>query len=376
MIALLIFILILSLLVFIHELGHYTSARIFGVKVEEFGLGIPPKVFSKKIGETEYSLNALPFGGFVQLLGETSLESSTDPRNFNSKKPYQRIIILAAGVFMNIVLAAVLYYLFFFITGFKSLNIPLITTYKFPFGHVTETKTVVMGFNADSPAEKAGIKVGESIESVDGVAVSSVEQIRSLIANKDNQPVRLVLKDKAKIDTGATREVTAYPKYNEKEKQALLGTSMVSTIVISYDTLLEKILVGPMHAYNMFSYSMSVFSQLFTLSVAQKSVEPVSQGVSGPVGIYSVVDGILKIGGNYALLSLLDLVALISISLAFMNILPFPALDGGRIFFVLIEMVRGKRVNHELEANVHKWGMLILMGFILLVSIRDVFRLF
>ncbi len=376
MLALLIFILILSVLVFVHELGHFATARAFGVKVEEFGLGIPPKIYSKKYGDTEYSLNALPFGGFVQLLGETSLEASTDPKNFNSKSPFQRIIILGAGVFMNLVLAAVLYYIFFFITGFKSLSIPLIVDYKFPFGNVSETKTVVMGVAENSPASQAGIKVGESITSVDGIPVDSVESIRKLIADKAEIPVQVTLVNKVGLSESDNRVLTVYPKFNESEGQALLGTSMVSTVVINYSSTLDKLLAGPMHAYNMFSYSMHVFKMLVGISVAERDLAPVSQGVSGPVGIYSVVDSIVQIGGTYAALSMLDLVAMISISLAFMNILPFPALDGGRILFVVIELVRGKRINHALEATVHKWGMIILLAFILLVSIRDVLRIF
>lgn len=377
MIALIIFILILSLLVFVHELGHFSTARFFGVKVEEFGLGIPPKVWSKKIGETEYSLNALPFGGFVQLLGENSLEASTDPKNFNSKKPFQRIIILAAGVIMNIILAAFLYYIFFFITGFKTLSVPLLAEYNFKFGQVSETKTVVMGFGENSAAEEAGVKAGEAILAVDGKSVNSVAEIRALIADKNGQPVDLTLQNKLSASaTGNERVVTVYPKFNESEGQPLIGASMVSTVVISYQKPIEKLLAGPMHAYNMFSYSMHIFKQLISVSISQKSVEPVSQGVSGPVGIYSVVDGMLKSGGEFALLSLLDLVAMISLSLAFMNILPFPALDGGRIMFVIIELIRGKRISHELEANIHRWGMIILLVFIALVSVRDIFRLF
>ena len=152
MMTLILFIIILSALVLIHEFGHYYVAKKTGVRVEEFGIGIPPRLFGKKIGETIYSVNLLPFGGFVRLSGEDGVdedhleEAISDPENFLSKTPLQRAGIVVAGIVMNALLAVVLYYFFFFFTGFKSLTIPNMFDYEFKFGHVEQINTVVFGF--------------------------------------------------------------------------------------------------------------------------------------------------------------------------------------------------------------------------------------
>lgn len=364
----LVFMLILSVLVLIHEFGHFFVARKNGVKIEEFGFGLPPKLFGKKYGETEYSLNLLPFGGFVRLLGEEDLKSSEDPRNFMSKAPLRRAAILVAGVFMNILLAFALYYVFFISNGFKSLTIPLFFDYNFRFGNQTAINTVVTATQEDSPAVSTGIERGEAIIEVNGVPVYNVTDVRREVNKSQGDELRILLMDVRSVNQDL-RTVSITPDINE-DGQALLGVLLSKAVTLDYSR--TKLLSAPMHSYNMLAYTKSTFSKLISMSFEEKSVEPVSSSVSGPVGIFSVVGSILNNQGKDAVLGLIDLTAMLSLSLAFLNILPFPALDGGRLLFIGIEVLRGKPISASTEAVLHKWGMLLLLLFLVLVTFKDI----
>jgi regulator of sigma E protease len=370
--------LILSILIMIHELGHFFVAKRTGVRVDEFGFGLPPRLIGKKIGETIYSLNALPFGGFVRLAGEDidrdegDMEAAyKDPRNFMSKTPLQRAAILTAGVIMNFLLAVFLYYIFFFSTGFKTFSVPLFFDYNFRFGHAVRTDTVVMFTAENSPAEAVSINVGEAIVEIDGTAVYNISDIRRNLADRSGEEVTIILKDVRSLQQDL-RKITVAVEPNA-EGQGTIGVMVGSTVVLDYQQ--SRLLAGPMHAYNMLAYSGSTLGGLVRSSYQQRSIEPVSASVAGPVGIFSIVGGVVKEGRD-PLLTLIDLTALLSITLAFINILPFPALDGGRLVFVAIEKLQGRRINPHIEANFHKFGMIFLLALMLLVTFRDISRLF
>jgi len=373
MLTLIVFLLILSILVLVHELGHFVAAKKMGIEVEEFGFGLPPKVFGRKFRGTEYTLNLLPFGGFVKLLGEEELDSSTNPRHFMSKSPLKRGVVLVAGVFMNIILAIALYYLFFFLNGYRTLAIPQFFDYQFRFGEGDSINTVVTGFSEDSPALLAEIEPGEAVIEIDSVPVYSVSDVREQLSTKEGDEVKLLLLDVRSVDKDL-RSVSLTPMVGE-DGSVLIGVILSKAVTLDYSK--TKLTSGIKHAYNMVSYSGFTFSKLISSAFATKSIQPVSSSVAGPVGIFSVVGGILTYSGKEAVLGIIDLLALFSISLAILNILPFPALDGGRLIFVFIEALRGgKRVSSSFEAAIHKWGMVFLLGLLLLITFKDVVNLF
>ena len=375
MLALIIFILILSVLVLIHEFGHFYVAKKNGIDVEEFGYGLPPKIWGKKFGDTEYTINLLPFGGFVRIRGEGDLEASDDPKNFNSKTPLQRAAVLIAGVFMNTVLAIFVYYVFFFITGFKTLTIPVLFPHDFKGAQTTTINNVITGYVVDSAAEEAGVNVGEAITKVDGVEVFSVDEIKSYIADKEGESVNVTLVDVTRLDLQATERVVSFaPRFTEEENEVLLGVSLTEAARLDYSN--NKFFAAPLHAYNMLSYTKTTLGGMINLSREEGTAEPIASSVSGPVGIFAVVDGILDYSPREAILGLLDLTALLSLSLAFMNLLPFPALDGGRLIFVIYEWITKKRVSAKFEAALHKYGMLFLLLLIVLVTFKDIRFLF
>ncbi len=376
MLAYIIFILILSVLVLIHEFGHFFSAKKMGVRVEEFGYGIPPRIWGKKIGETVYSINALPFGGFVKLAGEDegALADKTDPGNFINKNPWQRLAILLAGVGMNVLLAITVFYAFFAINNFRTSSLPLLYDYNFKYGNVIRNNTVVFGFEKDSSAQKAGVELGEAILEIDGNRVFNVYDVRYQIKDKGGKEVWVKLLD-TKRTKPAIRTIKIVPT-SDPNSAGFLGVALATSITIDYGgSFVSKLTAGFQHSLNILSYSLSTFSQLVSTSIAQKSMEPVSAGVSGPVGIFSVVGVILKYKGLDAVVGLLDFTAILSLSLAFMNILPIPALDGGRAAFVLFEAFTKKKVNPNFEANLHKWGIVTLLALTFVVTAKDIVNL-
>ena len=214
MLTLIIFVSILSLLILIHELGHFLVAKKQGVRVEEFGLGLPPRVIGKRVGETVYTLNLLPFGGFVKLTGEDQAEDDEnykfDPENFNVKTPFQRFTILVAGVTMNMLLTVAIYYTFFAFTGFQTLNLPLLFDHQFAFGKTQVTKTVITNFAEQSPLPEQGVTPGDALVEIDGVPVYAVADIRKELEDNAGKETNLTFVD-LKSQDSPPRFVTTIP---------------------------------------------------------------------------------------------------------------------------------------------------------------------
>ncbi len=384
----LVFLLILSVLVLIHEAGHYFVAKKFGIKVEEFGFGLPPKIWGKKIGETIYSLNWLPIGGFVKLLGEdeagsgkVSVKNRSEPkiddkRAFFNKSVGQRAAVVVAGVVMNALLAVVIYYAFMFIAGFKT-ELPLLGKHNFFLVNQKVTTDIIISQVAkNSPAEKVGLKPFSRIVSLNGQKVVSLEGFLKVINVNKGKEVVLEWQD---VKTQKITKTTVMPRVNHPKNEGALGIAFFpsQTVILSYDTPVQKALSGFIHPANLMVYNFDVMKSLVGISIKEKTAAPISEGVSGPVGIFSLVGTIIDIpNAKERTLQLLNLAGLLSISLAFFNVLPIPGLDGGRLFFIIIEAVTRKKVNQKVEGYAHAVGMMILIALILLVTIKDIGQFF
>lgn len=371
-----IFIITLLILVVIHELGHFLVAKRFNIKVLEFGFGIPPRAFGKKWGETLVSLNWLPFGGFVRLLGEdeVSKEILENERSFASQKVGKRIAVVTAGVLMNLLLAWLLFYIVLGFQGFKT-QFPLFLDHKFiGVNQRNESFIIVSGVNKDSPAESVGIKPGERIVAINDEFVSESADLISKTKALSGQEIKITLSDPEKRDF---RNIFVTPRKDPPEGQGPLGVSLaeVGLANIEYETPLAKLLSGPLHSINIVAYSGKIFGRLINESLETKKLEPVSQTVSGPIGITSLVNDILTQNKN-PLLPYMNFVAILSLNLAVMNILPIPALDGGRLFFLIIEAVTRKRVHANIEKYIHTVGMVLLLTLMLLITFSDIRKLF
>ncbi len=369
LISILLFVLILGVLVLVHELGHFLAAKKAGIKVEEFGFGIPPKMFGINRGETEYTINWLPMGGFVRLLGEDDSKMSKDPRSFANKKPSIKALVILAGVLMNLALAVVVYT---FILGFNSFkaDFNLIIDQKFPFGH--QVNSVFVGYvEPGSAAEIGNLKFGDKVLRIDSESIDNRAELQKIVEEKKGQKTVF---DVENINTKEKRSLEITPKKDLKEGERPLGVVLGTVATVEYNRASEKILSGVLHSINVADYSFAVTGQLISRAVETKKVDELAQGVSGPVGILGVVDTLVK--SDQGIFKVIELVPLISLSLAIFNVLPIPALDGGRLFFVLIELVTRRRVNPKVEKWIHSIGLLVLIGLFLLVTYSDILKIF
>ncbi len=373
-----VFILILSFLVFIHELGHFSTAKFFGVKVEEFGMGLPPRAASKQIGGTRYSLNWLPIGGFVQIKGESyDGYDPADNQNFINKRPCQKLIILVAGVVMNSLFAVGVFYYTLSSNEWKSAPMVYMDNYQFPYGETVMLPVVIVGIDPESGSAQTDLASGDRILSIshlgNEVEISSVSALREFLSDKSGEEV---LVNAYSLTTSTSKQVPVNVTYSEEIKGGALGVRLGEAVEVQYNESQSRFFAGFAHSINVLSYNFKILGTLISFSVENRTVEPVSQGIAGPVGIYDVVSSVLNSGTAKLSRDILDLSAMISLSLALMNLLPLPALDGGRIVFVLGEWITGKRASPMIEAKVHQVGFAILLTLIVLVTFKDIFQIF
>jgi regulator of sigma E protease len=374
--------LIISFLVVIHELGHFWAAKRNGVRVEEFGIGYPPRLFGKKFGETLYSFNLIPFGGFVNITGEDEgadedeqKKVANDPRSFSNKSPWQKIEILIAGIVMNFLVSFVLFYIFFFINGFKSFYVPMIFDYDFRFGNEMTYGTMIFDIEQGSPADMAGMNLGEVILKVGDKDISSVYDLRESLRDTAGTEVEIQALDITGISGERQTYVltpVAYEPQSEDEGNSIIGVYLEEAKAISYESTFEKVFSGPMHTYNMLGYSVVSLGKIIGLSVETRDISPVSGSVTGPIGIFNILGTIVESGGTQRVLNLINTVAIISLGFAFTNLLPIPALDGGRIVFKLFEGITKRKIDPKLEANIHRAGMIGLYILVVLITFRDI----
>lgn len=387
-ITILVFLTILSVLVLIHELGHFLVAKRLGIKVEEFGFGFPPRMFGFKKGETIYSVNWLPIGGFVKLYGEDEagggrlrindkgLMIKDMGRAFFARSPMQKAAVIVAGVLMNAVLASVIFYAFLIMSGFKT-ELPLLSNHKFFLvNQQNKYDVLVSNIAKNSPAEKAGIKPLAKIVSVNGLDIKDTKNFIEIVNKNKGKEIEITWMD---LKTNSSKKGTLVPRLSPPKNEGALGVVLisVSTAVLNYETPIQKIFSGVVHPMNLMAYNLEVMINLVKVSLKEKTTKPLSQGLAGPVGIASLTGSILEIQNlKEKIIGLLNLAGILSISLAFFNILPIPALDGGRLFFVIIEMVSGRKVNQKFESLTHTTGMVILLGLMALITFKDVQKLF
>lgn len=351
-----VFIIILAILVLVHELGHFIAAKKNGIKVEEFGFGFPPRVWGFKKGETLYSINLLPIGGFVKLYGEeyheedgTKVDPKLKNRAFVNKKPWQKAIVIVAGVLMNFALAWVL------------------ITYLFTQGVPTPTDNVIVDdVKPGTPAAVAGLKAKDEVISlrVDGreQKVSSTEELIALSKKYGGREVVFNIK------RGESRQsVTVVPRKDPPNGEGPLGIVITSYVNKKYPWY-EAPFYGLVHS---FQITRQIVVELGKVIASFVTGGGAKVDVAGPIGIAQFTGQAIKFGNN----AVLELMALLSLNLAVVNILPFPALDGGRLVFVIYEWITRRQVNKKIEQYTNIFGMVVLLSLAALISVNDIVKL-
>lgn len=351
-----IFLIVLALLIFVHELGHFLAARACGIRVDEFALGFGPKIFSKKVGETKYALNLIPFGGYVKIFGENpddeSISGPDSARSFVNKPKWQQVIVLFAGILFNFIFA-------FILITFSFMSGVLASRDSYPeYAHrLVDSHIAITYVTTGSPAEKAGLKAG------DALVASSVEEVQDKINQSEGSEVSLEY-----IRNEQAGSVKVTPETGIVEGKYAIGISMdnVATLKLGFfESLFEglKFTMSAIWATVLGLYGLvaGIFDGSSDLS-----------SVTGPVGIAGLVGDAAKLGFTY----LLMFTAIISINLGVLNLVPFPALDGGRILFVLIEAVIRRPIRPTVANTINAVGFFLLITLMVVVTYRDIARLF
>ena len=359
------FICILAILVIIHELGHFLTAKIFKIKVLEFGIGYPPRILSFKKNSTIYSLNILPLGGFVKLLGE---EDPSDPQSLAKQNRLVRLTVLASGAIMNFILALFLFSLL----------------YALPQERVSGN-IQIMDISQNSPADLAGLKPGDLIMEIDGHSIRNSQEAGQRIRMKLGETTTWSIIRPQKLITGSigfTQEnsisessismgdkfsVTLVPRWNPPEGEGNAGI-IISNMNVTSIHKSEININAISHGFEVMTNSLLLIRKEITGWI----VSSMTPQFAGPIGIAQVTGEVAREG----IIPLINLSALLSLQLAILNLLPIPALDGGRIMFLFIEILRrGKRIPPEKEAFVHLTGIIILLSLIVVISYFDIARI-
>jgi regulator of sigma E protease len=400
----LVFLLILGIIVFVHELGHFLVARKNGVLVEEFGIGIPPRLIGiqkdgdklrilwgnakpQNIENTIYSFNWLPIGGFVKLYGDgaggegSHIDPKLQNKAFENKGVWARASVMVAGVLMNFIFASAIFYFLLWQNGFVSDRFPLIGHPHIPFGQKVQS-VVAIAVTEDSPAKEAGlaredillrIKSGDestsSQDESDWLDINQPSDLVNFITTNGEKPVMLEVK---KLSNGQTRNVVVTPRFDPSEKRPLIGVNLASLVQVSYSSMTDRIFAGFLHSYNLTAYNLQLLGVMFFHAIETKQPQLFGEAVSGPVAIGALVGETISRSGDKVFYNLLNLSAIISLSLAFMNILPIPALDGGRIALLIPEMLFRRKIPKPIEKYINYFGFFILIALSFAITIKDI----
>ncbi|MDQ1330080.1 MAG: regulator of sigma protease [Thermodesulfobacteriota bacterium] len=346
------FVIVLGILVFFHEFGHFIMARLFGVGVEKFSLGFGPRLFGKKVGITDYRVSAVPLGGYVKMVGEepdSDVAPADIPVSFTHKHVFKRMIIVAAGPLFNLILAVMIFFVIFLISGTFIL------------------KPVVGTVEQDSPAAKAGIVKGDLIESIDGTPVTNWEEMAEIISGSDGKRLSVsVMRNGEALKLDILPELkTAKNIFGEDIKRYAMGIASAgdfySKELNPFEALYESIRQ---------TYKITYLTVVSIVKLIQGSLSAKTLG--GPIMIAEMAGQQAREG----IANLAFFIALLSINLAVLNFLPIPVLDGGHLLFFFIEAVIGKPVNTKMREIAQQVGIFVLIVLMIYVFYNDITRIF
>jgi len=360
MLTFLIFILVIGVLVLVHEAGHFFVAKWAGMKVEEFGFGFPPRLWGWKKGETTYSINWIPFGGFVKILGE-SHEAANDPRSFSSKPASKRMAVIVAGVLMNVLLAYVL------LVPVSLIGSRVLLDEKHLDPEARNLQINILQVAPNSPAAEIGWQPGDRFIAVRVenaiTPITSVQQLQTIINSNLGKNIFVTLER-----AGKTMTVPVVPRLNPPAGEGPLGIQLGLTGEIKYSWQEAPIEAAKATYWITTQTGLAFYGLIKQLVLNQE----LAGELSGPIAIAQYTGQAARLG----LVRLLEFMALISVNLAILNILPFPALDGGRLLLIIIEKLKGSPVSPKVENSLNAIGFVLLILLMIYVTTKDVIKIF
>jgi regulator of sigma E protease len=349
--SILAFVVVLGVLIFFHELGHFIVARLFGVGVEKFSLGFGPRIFGKKVGITDYRISAIPLGGYVKMVGDepdAELDPADIPISFTHKHVLKRFLIVAAGPLFNLVLAIIIFFGIFMFSG----------TYI--------VKPTIGKVDPESPAAVGGLLAQDEILAIDGAAVTSWEDMAALIADSQGRTLVITVRRE-----GGVQDVTVTPQlrktknlFNEDIDRYIIGIAAAGDVLQQDLSFFQALKESFVQTYNVTELTVVSIAKMIKGTVSAKTI-------GGPIMIAQLAGQQAKAGAT----NLLFLIALLSVNLAILNFLPIPVLDGGHLLFFTIEMVIGRPVNTRMREIAQQAGIFILIMIMIFVFYNDITRL-
>jgi len=349
-------IIFISALILAHEGGHFFAARRLGVRVEEFGFGFPPRLFSRVKNSVRYSFNLFPFGGFVKIFGEHG-EGEQDPASFISRPVRHRFVILAAGVFMNMALAWMLF------SVSAAMGLPQIADNA----HVQNVSVSLLGVVPGSPAAGAGLKLGDQILEMRGggavsLRIQKEEDVSNFVEAYRGEEIILTIRRQ-----GAVSEIKVTPRISAPAGEGLLGVALGRIVI-------ERVpwYAAPVAGLGALAHSTTAMAKgLGALARTVIATGRPPGEISGPIGILLFARDSRALGVAY----FLQFIGVLSVNLALLNFLPIPALDGGRVLFLVIEKIKGRRISARIENTAHTAGFIALVLLMLFITYRDIVKM-
>ncbi len=361
----LLFLLVISILTFVHELGHFVSAKIIGAKVLEFSLGFGPKLFSKKWRETIYSFRGLPFGGYVKILGDgdpgEEMDSKADSKRDLRKKPkWQQIFVMLSGVTMNILLAISIYYVVLASNGWELVLNSDFKDFKAIGAEVYLEREGDVEYEIIEGGKASEAKLPEKgfIKSIDNKEIVYMEEVGEYISTKKGETISINIC----VDEKCSDYVIEVPE------EGKIGISLPSNYLVILSYKEHKLFAGFSHIRNSLVLIGNKLEEMIGNARLSGDYSELSNSVSGPVGIYFVIDYFKKFG----VIPFLGMIADLSVSLALVNVLPIPALDGGRVMILLLEWIAGKELDEKIETKIINGSFIFLIILILFIIIKDI----